>query len=238
MVPLRGLVLDPVNGPVLDVLVEIVGGTFTGRRTSTDAQGRFDFGISVSEAEPVALDLSKPGYRPASARPSGDLVVVLSPVAQGDIDGVYTVTLAAAADCAQLAPEHRQRSYTGLVESVRDTRNQFTIRLTGAEFYEGYGTFWVVLGLDAARFFVFSWQAFNSWLEDLPIMERPSPNEFLSIDGTATTHEGGAATFTTSLAGTFAYCSRASFTPPLAPRCSTAPVECGSAQHQITFTRR
>src|SRR6185295_7629464 len=97
------------------------------------------------------------------------------------------------ASCTQLAPALRRRSYSAVVtpstatSAVMASEATFVSEFSGADFYPGYGKMWLIAAHDASRFNVFSWDAFNWWLEDDPIIERLTPTSHLSISGTATT---------------------------------------------------
>ena len=120
------------------------------------------------------LRVEKDGYTPSNPRwrAPDDITVLLRSVTPLDIEGQYTVTFAAAAECTQLPSAVRSRTFTAAVSPVRPDRLNFTSTLTGANFQSGYNTFSAIVASDAARFLVYSWDAFNWWGDDEPIIER------------------------------------------------------------------
>jgi hypothetical protein len=117
---------------------------------------------------------------------------------------------------------------------------RFTSALTGAEFQRGYETFFATVASDAARFSVYSWDAFNWWGEDQPIIERLPSGGYVAWMGTATTPVvSSTASITAQFDGSVSYCAtpREPDMTNYPPTCS-APVECKSDHHQLVLTRR
>ena len=110
----------------------------------------------------------------------------------------------------------------------------------GADFFTGYDTFWTAVGHDAARFHVFSWDAFNWWLEDQPIIERVGANGFLAFQGLADAPLVQSATaITARFDGSINFCS--ALTPPAMPAwppTCAEPIECRSDRHELRLIRR
>jgi len=97
-----------------------------------------------------------------------------------------------------------------------------------------------VVASDAARFLVYSWDAFNWCGEDQPIIERPATGGYVAWMGTATTPTvNSIASITAPFDGSVAYCA-APNEPTMTnypPMCS-AVIECKSDHHQLALTRR
>ena len=240
-VTIRGRVQDSVSRPIVDASVTIVDGPRAGLSTTTNEDGRFAFVSFTTSAELTALRVEKGGYTPSNPRwrAPDDLTVLLQSVMRLDIQGQYAITFAAAAECTQLPSEVRSRTFTAAVSPIPDRPN-FTSTLTGARFQSGYDTFSAIVANDAARFLVYSWDAFNWWGEDQPIIERLAAGGYVTWMGTATTPVVNS---TSSMAATFdgsvSYCSTPS-EPTMTnypPTCS-AIVECKSDHHQLVLKRR
>jgi hypothetical protein len=156
-----------------------------------------------------------------------------------DIEGQYTITFGAAAECTQLPCAVRSPTFTAATSRVPDRLN-FTSTLTGATFKPGCNTFSAVVASDAARFLVYSWDAFNWCGEDQPIIERPATGGYVAWMGTATTPTvNSIASITAPFDGSVAYCA-APNEPTMTnypPTCS-AVIECKSDHHQLALTRR
>jgi hypothetical protein len=87
---------------------------------------------------------------------------------------------------------------------------------------------------------VYSWDAFNWWLEDQPIIERLPSGGYLAWMGTATTPVvRSTASVTAAFDGSVSYCAtpREPDVTNYPPTCS-APIECKSDRHQLVLKRR
>jgi len=239
---IRGRVQDSVSRPIVDARVTIVDGPGAGLSTTTSDDGRFAFAAFMTPAELTALRVEKGGYTPSNPRwrAPDDITVLLRAVTPLDIEGQYTITFTAAAECTQLPSAVRSRTLTAAISPVKPDRLNFTSALTGATFQSGYNTFSAIVASDAARFLVYSWDAFNWWGEDQPIIERLPAGGYVTWMGTATTPVVNS---TSSMAATFdgsvSYCSTPS-EPTMTnypPTCS-AIVECKSDHHQLVLKRR
>jgi hypothetical protein len=210
-----------------------------------DALGQFSIAATAS-TDRLAVIVSKDGYDTATTRlRAGQSVIVLRDIAVANLEGRATLVLTADASCTQLPASLRTRSYTAVVApstgAVMANPSIFVGELNGADFYQGYGKMWLTATHDAVRFTIFSWDPFNWWLEDHPIIERVTPMSHFSVSGTATTPvSSGLSTISTALDGTFSFCaeSRPGAQPLWAPTCAVVPVECTSAHHRLTMTRR
>jgi carboxypeptidase family protein len=239
---IRGRVQDSVSRPIVDARVTIVDGPVAGLSTTTTEDGRFAFAAFATRAELTALRVEKDGYTPSNPRwhAPDDITVLLRSVTPLDIEGQYTITFAAAAECAQLPSALRSRTFTAAVSPVRPDRLNFTSALTGAEFQRGYDTFFAGVASDAARFYVYSWDAFNWWLEDQPIIERLPSGGYVAWMGTATTAVvSSTASITAAFDGSVSYCAapREPDVTNYPPTCS-APIDCKSDHHQLVLRRR
>jgi hypothetical protein len=132
------------------------------------------------------------------------------------------------------------RTFTAAISPTRPDRLNFTSTLTGAQFQRGYDTFFAGVASDAVRFYVYSWDAFNWWLEDQPIIERVPPGGYVAWMGTATTPVVSSITSITAVFdGSVSYCAvpREPDVTNYPPTCS-APIECKSDRHQLVLRRR
>jgi hypothetical protein len=239
---IRGQVRDTLGRPVDDARVEVADGPLAGRHAVTGADGRFLFSAALTSVDVATLHVTKAGFSPASLRWAGrnDFFITLLALNALDLAGRYDITFTAASSCSQLPPPVRSRTFTGLMSRGEDNFIAFTTQLSGPDLFPAYDRFWASVGHDAARFSVYSLDAFKWWLEDQPIIERVGANGFLSFIGTA--HAPvmtPPAAFTAAFDGSISFCSM--MTPPardsFPPTCA-APVECRSDRHQIRFTRR
>ena len=239
---IRGRVQDSVSRPIVDARVTIVDGPVAGLSTTTNEDGRFAFAAFTTPAELTALRVEKAGYTPSNPRwhAAEDITVLLRSMTPLDIEGHYTITFAAAAECTQLPSAVRSRTFTAAISPVRPDRLNFTSALTGATFQSGYNTFSAIVASDAARFLVYSWDAFNWWGDDEPIIERPATGGYVAWMGTATTAVvTSTSSITAAFNGSVSYCAapREPDVTNYPPTCS-AIVECKSDHHQLSLTRR
>jgi hypothetical protein len=236
-------VQDTVGRALPDVQVAILEGPFTGRTTSTDQEGRFAFGVTVSADERVALSLSKDGYSTSTPRVRGntELRVTLTALNLLNLEGRYALSFTVAPACATIPSELRSRTYEAAINPLPSPpQGHFTSELGGGAFYEAYDTFWAAAGHDAARFSVYSRDALNWWLEDQPIIERLGPSSYLAFMGSAVVPIASSnGPMSGSFNGSVTFCPAAidPSRPDFPPTCA-APVECQSDQHRLTLTRR
>ena len=239
---IRGLVRDTLMRPVDDARVEVADGPLAGRSAVTGPDGRFLFAASLTSSDVATLHVTKNGFSPTSLRWAGrnELFITLQALNLVDLTGRFDITFAAAPACSQLPPSLRSRTFSGLMSQGDGTFPPLAMQLGGADLFRSYDKFSASVGHDAARFFVFSFDALKWWLEDQPIIERVGPNGFLAFMGTAQAPVSTpSAPFSAAFDGTISFCS--AMTPPsrdnFPPTCA-APVECRSDQHQIRFIRR
>ena len=240
-VTFRGVVRDLLQRPVRDARIEVTEGPSSGLAVSTDALGQFSFTATTS-SDRVALTVSKDGYDTATVRLRADqAVILLRDSAVANLEGRATLVFTADASCTQLPASLRTRSYTAVVTpSTGPSPATFVGELNGADFYQGYDKMSLTAARDAVRFNIFSWDAFQWWLEDEPIIERVTPTSHFSVSGTATAAvSNGQSTITTALDGTFSYCaeSKPGAQPAWPPTCAVLQVECTSAHHLLTIRR-
>ncbi len=243
--PFTGIVRDLLQRPIPDARIEVTEGPSLGVAALTDALGRFSIAATGS-GDRLAVSVAKDGYDTTTVRlRAGESVVFLRDNAFANLEGRATIVVTADASCTQLSASLRTRSYPVVVTSSTGSAMAnpaiFVGELSGADFYEGYGRMWMTSARDAVRFTVFSWDPFNWWLEDYPIIERVTPTSYFAVSGRATTAiSSGQSTITTALDGTFAFCaeSKPGALPMWAPSCVVAPVECTSTNHRLTMTRQ
>ena len=233
---------DSVSRPVADARVTIIDGSLAGLSTTTSEDGRFAFATFTTAAELTTLRVEKDGYTPSNPRwrAPDDITVLLRSATPLDIEGQYTITFTAAAECTQLPSAAQSRTFTAAVSPVRPDRLNFTSTLTGASFQSGYNTFSAVVASDAARFLIYSWDAYNWWGDDEPIIERLATGGYVAWMGTATTPAvNSTSSITAAFNGSVSYCAAPSEpkTTNYPPTCS-AILECKSDHHQLTLTRR
>ena len=238
---IHGQVRDTIGRPVDDARVEIGDGPLSGRTARTGRDGRFLFEARLQSTDIATLRVTKDGFSPATLnwRGRNDFFITLSATNLLNLEGQYTIVFTAAPACSQLPATIRSRSYTGAMRPTGHVFTAFTAELQGADFFPAYDTFWSSVAGDAARFQVFSWDAFNWWLEDQPIIERVGPQSFVAFQGTATAPLVQSPTaITAQFDGAITYCN--ALTPPaianFPPTCA-APVECRSDRHQVRFVR-
>jgi Carboxypeptidase regulatory-like domain len=242
IVTIQGRVQDSLLRPIADARVTIVDGPLNGVSTTTNEEGRFALAASFRAAELTTVHIEKDGYWSATARwrPSGEIWVALRALALPDLEGQYTITFSAAAECSQLPSQVRSRTYFASISPRPDDRAYFTSTLTGAEFQHGYNTFFGAVGSNAARFSVYSWDAFNWWLEDQPIIERLPSGGYVAWMGTAMAPlVSSTASIVATLDGSVSYCAvpREPTMTNYPPTCS-AVEECKSDHHQLVLKRR
>ena len=237
---LTGSVRDSALRPVDGASVEISEGPLAGRMTWTDQSGRFAFTALTPRLDAVVLRISKHGYSPArvALRNHLDNVITLTSLELPNLQGDYRLTFMTANSCSQLPPALRARTYRATVRPA-DSRTGIIVALAGADVVPGYATFFGNVAHDAARLSIFSWDAFNWWLEDLPIIERLDGSTYVSFMGIASVPVGRPGT---PIAGAFdgavSYCSsaRAPASPSFPPACAVAVHECRSTAHHISLT--
>jgi hypothetical protein len=240
---LVGVIRDTSQQPVGDVRIEIVSGQFVGRFTMSNDQGRFQFVDPPSVNEPVTLRLSKAGYLTTLA-PAGReqaLILTISAVPAVLPPGEYSITFTAAAACTALPASVQSRTYSSTLNIWETTVGSFSTVLRGADFFPDLRT---ISGRNRGvtiDFSIYSAEAFNRWTDELPIYERVSATEYLSLLGRATAPLAGTTmSLTTSFDGTMAYCARSTepSAPGFPPHCAVPAVECQSDRHQLTVSHR
>lgn len=243
-VTVTGVVRDVLQRPIRDARIEVTEGPSSGAAVISDASGQFSITATAS-SDRIAVIASKDGYETATMRlRAGQTVVVLRDTAVANLEGRATIAFLADASCTQLPASLRTRSYTAVVTpstgAMMASPTTFVGELNGADLYQGYNKMWLTATHDAARFNIFSWDAFNWWLEDQPIIERLTPTSHVSLSGAATAPvSSGQSTITAALDGTFAFCaeSKPGAQPAWPPTCAVPLVECTSAHHQLTMIR-
>jgi hypothetical protein len=244
---ISGIVRDLLGRPIGDARIEVGEGPSLGVATISDVLGQFSID-AIASGDRVALTASKAGYDTATVRSrAGETVIFLRDTTVANLEGRATIMFTADASCTQLPPVLRTRSYTAVVApsastgAVMASQSAFVAELNGADFQQGFGKIWLIAARDAVRFNVFSWDAYNWWLEDDPVIERVTTSSHVSVSGTATAAvSSGQSTITAALDGTVSFCaeSKPGGQPQWPLACAVPTIECTSAQHQLTMTRR
>jgi hypothetical protein len=241
-VEVSGRVIDTAGLPVADARVEQTEGASAGAVATTDAAGEFSL-PPASGGTVVGISVAKPGYVTATVRrvlPSR-LGMVLSAERPLDLSGAWAITFTADAQCTDLLPEYRTRRYTATLLPHKDRPAQFVADVHGADMVPLYDQFVTAVASDRARFMIFSRYAFDSWLEDQPVIERLPSGGMISVSGTAlVTGFGSGRPAASDLDGTVSYCAEPR--PPVAadfpPTCGVAPVRCASQHHRFELAMR
>jgi Carboxypeptidase regulatory-like domain len=246
-ITVAGVVRDLLQRPIRDARIEVAEGPSSGLAAISDALGQFSID-AIASGDRVALIASKDGYETATVRPRvGQTVIILRDATVVNIEGGATIMLTADASCTQLPASLRTRSYAAVVTrstttgAVMASPSTFVGDLNGADFYQGYNKIWLMTTHDAVRFHIFSWDAFNWWLEDEHIVERVTPTSHLSVAGTATAAVSNSqSTITTELDGTLSFCAESKPGAQLQwpPTCAVPAVGCRSTHHLLTMIRR
>ncbi len=136
---LSGSVTEPVDLPISDALVEVIGGGTVGPRATVAEFGSYRF-VGVSGT--VSVKASRSGYRSEeqSVTMSKDRTVNLElqpTTAPAQMAGTYELTLTASSSCSALLPrEARSRTYTARIEQSGAT---VEVSLSGADFVDTNG---------------------------------------------------------------------------------------------------
>jgi hypothetical protein len=244
---ISGVVRDLLGRPIGDARIEVGEGPSLGVATISDAQGQFSL-EAIASGDRVSLNASKDGYETATIRARvGQTVIFLRDATVANLEGRATIVVTADASCTQLPASLRTRSYAAVVtpstktDAAMASPSIFVGDLNGADFYQGYSTLWLMATHDAVRFNIFSWDAYNWWLEDDPVIERVTASSHVSVSGTATAAvSSGQSTISAALDGTVSFCaeSKPGGQPQWPLACAVPTVECTSAHHQLTMTRR
>ena len=144
--------------------------------------------------------------------------------------GEYSITFTAADGCTALPVSVRSRTYSATLNVWETMSGAFSTGLSGADFFPGL---LIISGRNRGgltlELSIASDEAYGSWMEEVPIYERVSATEFLSLFGKATAGLTGITTsLTTFFDGTMAYCVRSAdpISPGGIPRCTVPVVEC------------
>ena len=111
----------------------------------------------------------------------------------------------------------------------------FSVALAGADFVTNSDAFWGTLLADQAHFYLTSLYAMNTWLDDLPVVERLGDNEFLAFDGRTSAISIDGPSVDTTWEGTIAHCAPEDGSPAPFYKCAAS---CTSNQHHLTLTPR
>jgi hypothetical protein len=213
-----GMVRDSLLRPIAGARVEVDQGPSAGRFTITNDQGRFTLDAPSVMADPVGVRVTREGFASTvwPARNHSDVIVQLTAVALVDLEGRYGLTVTANQSCSAVPATVRTRNYTADMTRHATARPLFIGELRGGEFYSGYGKLSAIVGDDAVRVILLSWDAYERWLDDYPIIERVTPSTHLSLRGTANgSSQPNPTTVGMTFDGTISYCaeSKPSSTP-------------------------
>ena len=238
-----GLVRDSLLRPVAGAKVEVDQGPSAGTFTMSNDQGRFTLDAPSAVTDTVSLRVTREGFGSTvwPARNHSDVIVQLTAIALVDLEGRYRLTVTASQSCSALPASVRTRTYTADMTPHAKARQLFIGELRGGEFYSGYGRLSMIAADDAVRVLLFSWDAYERWLEDHPIIERVTSSSYVSLWGTATgASERTATTINATFDGSISYCAepKPPTTPEFPPTCAVPQVTCTSPSHQLTLVRQ
>ena len=241
---LFGAVSDTAFRPLSGARVEIVDGPQAGSFTTSAADGRFS--ITFTSSDTVTVRATKDGYASATMNvrpPSGIfLSFYLSPPAQVNIAGTYTLTFVADSACAGLPEALRTRTYTAAIapSPYRPGDTLFEVTLSGAPFIGTYNGFEVGV---AGNYLAFT--IYNNFDEGEGVVEEIGPSTYLEVVGTASASVGsdGVSAISIPFSGNFGLCvGSAPYSAGSLYRCYLrAPVslaECRSQNHRLILTPR
>ena len=240
---LIGRVTDNIQRPLFGVTLTVA--EVPGALAITGADGSFTLADATLVDTMITLNITKDRYASVSLKVRNDrddALFSMTPIDLLSIDGLYTVTFTADDSCSQLPAAVRSRTYEARFGPWPSNPRGIVAQLSGANLFPSYDKISGNVSDNAARFFIDSWDANNWWLEDDPIFDQLDQTTYVSFDGIALSSGlSSTASMAATLDGTIAYCSAsqdpANPTWPL--RCATgALVECKSAQHRMTLTRK
>jgi hypothetical protein len=240
---LSGVVLDTTAKPVENASVEIFSGATTQVSASTDSAGRFSVVFDRVTSQALSVRVTKSGFHPVTVDnlPSPQLQVRLLAVELLNLRAAYSITVEASG-CEGIPAELRRRTYNVSIDSPQRYTAVFTGNLGGATFYRGYGTLSVFVGNNTARVMIYSWDAFERWLEDQPIFEKLEPSGYLALMGAVSATPSDAnGTLSGAFNGSFSYCPSSSLNSANVdwpPRCNVTAVTCESPNHHVTLAPR
>jgi len=240
---LSGVVLDTAANPVQNASVEIFSGATAPVSASTDVAGRFSIVFDRVASQALSVRVTKSGFHPVTVNslPSPQLQIRLLAVDLLNLHAAYSITVEASG-CEGIPAELRRRTYSVSIGSPQRYTAVFTGDLGGATFYRGYGTLSVLVGNNTAKVMIYSWDAFERWLEDQPIFEQLNPSGYLALMGAVSATPSDAnGTLSGAFDGSFSYCPSSSLNSTNVdwpPKCNVTAVTCESPSHQVTLARR
>lgn len=240
---LSGVVLDTAANPVQDASVEILSGATAQVSSSTDASGRFSIVFERVTSQALGVRVTKSGFHPVTVNnpSSPQLQVRLLAADLLNLRAAYSMTVEASG-CEGIPAELRRRTYHVSIGSPQRYTAVFTGELGGATFYRGYGTLSVLVGKGTARVMIYSWDAFERWLEDQPIFEQLQPSGYLALMGSVSATPSDAnGTLSGLFDGSFNYCPSSRLNSANAewpPTCAVTAVTCESRNNKVTLAPR
>jgi hypothetical protein len=243
-----GSVYDTAWRPVPGVRVEVLDGPSAGVTATTDGVGAFSFTGSFDAG--VRFRAAKAGYMDATMI-SGVSCATCSPYLSFrleldapavDLEGRYTLTFAAA--CTAIPEYARTRTYTATITRHPDVASGFLVSLAEASLIRDLAWEGVLVGAAGNYMALYTGNLHG----DPGLIERVAANAYIGFDGSAGGPMGrpGTPTLTSRFDGLIAYCEVPPDSPPpvvngrfvCPPVTSIAHVQCTSAGHQLTLTRR
>jgi hypothetical protein len=240
---LSGVVLDTAANPVENASVEIFSGATAQVSASTDVAGRFSIVFDRVASQALSVRVTKSGFHPVTVNSlsSPQLQIRLLAVDLLNLRAAYSITIEASG-CDGIPAHLRRRTYNVSIGSPQTYTAIFTGNLDGATFYRGYGTLWALVGNNTAKVMIYSWDAFERWLEDQPIFERLEPSGYLALMGAVSATPSDAnGTLSGAFDGSFSYCPSSSLNSAHVewpPTCNVTAVTCESPNHQVTLVPR
>ena len=229
---LSGHVTDTFQRPIAGAQVEIVAGTGVGLSTLTTDDGAFLFQLP-SRAATVTLRITKEGFKDATinvADASSDLRISMTRLGASALNGSYVVTITADSVCTQIPEAFRTRTYNATIG--RESDFVFSVALSGAELVTNSDVFWGNQSGNDVHFFLTSLYAMNTWLDELPIVERVGQDEYVAVDGRTSIVSVMGSPVDTTFEGSISYCSAGERSAPFY-RCASL---CTSNRHRLTLT--
>jgi hypothetical protein len=131
---LTGLVTEPVGVPVVDAAVTVVDGPSKGQSSPTGVDGRYVLSVSAGV---LSIEIRKDGYasvtRQVVVPETRTLDVEITPLPAKKINGKWSVTFEASAQCSGFPADARVRSYQATI-TQQGKGTEIALELSGAKF--------------------------------------------------------------------------------------------------------
>ena len=232
------IVSDMVGRPVAGARAELTTGADAGTFATTSADGTVTITGHTLPSGSLTVRISKEGlqavdqtYRASPTQTTFVPLVTLAAVTPLDLAGEHLLTIEADSSCEGLPVAATKRTFEA---SIAPTPNPsyFSIRLGGASFFRDFNLLGVFVAADAARF-----EVYLAPLEEEPIVERLSQNEYVAFDGEATAEASQSEEVISGpFRGSISYCPATPTT--ISFLCPVSPITCQSASHRLILTRQ